>query len=95
MSVSAQEFALAEMEYQVDELLFKMAALCGGTSLPSKNVPCYITDSDGTFGAGDDVFSTGDSATNEKSSVEEVVPLNRLLQLRQTGLDMKESLYSR
>ncbi|KAL3831269.1 hypothetical protein ACJMK2_023042, partial [Sinanodonta woodiana] len=54
------EFTMAEIEYQVDELLFRMNALTGSHGLPEKP-PCYFTDSDGTFGAGDDGISSGGS----------------------------------
>ncbi|XP_052246841.1 polycystic kidney disease 1 like 1-like [Dreissena polymorpha] len=54
------EFTMAEIEYQVDELLFRMNALTGSHGLPEKP-PCYLTDSDCTYGAGDDGISSGGS----------------------------------
>ena len=53
-----QEFVMAEIEYQVDEMLFKMNALAGTSNLPEKP-PIYFTDSDGTYGVGEDAISTG------------------------------------
>ena len=55
-----QEFTMAEIEYQVDELLFRMNALSGSHGLPEKPA-CYLTDSDCTYGAGDDGISSGGS----------------------------------
>lgn len=82
------------MEYQVDELLFKMSALCGGISLPAKGSPGYTTDSDTTFGAVDDMFSVGGSGSNEKP--EDEGNLSRLLHLKHIGLGIKdENVYSR
>ena len=49
---------MAEIEYQVDEMLFKMNALAGTSNLPEKP-PIYFTDSDGTYGLGEDAISTG------------------------------------
>ncbi|XP_052802584.1 uncharacterized protein LOC128232845 isoform X2 [Mya arenaria] len=54
------EFTMAEIEYQVDELLFRMNALTGSHGLPEKP-PCYLTDSDCTYGGGDDGISSGGS----------------------------------
>ncbi|CAH1789073.1 unnamed protein product [Owenia fusiformis] len=52
------EFTMAEIEYQVDELLFKMNELTGLCNLPDK--PVYdFTDSDCTFAAGDELSSGG------------------------------------
>ena len=51
---------MAEIEYQVEELLFRMNALTGTHSLPEKP-PCYLTDSDCTYGGGDDGISSGGS----------------------------------
>ena len=51
---------MAELEYQVDEMLFKMNALTGSSSLPEKP-PTYFTDSDCTYGTGDDGISSGGS----------------------------------
>ena len=39
---------MAEIEYQVDEMLFKMNALAGTANLPEKP-PMYFTDSDTTY----------------------------------------------
>ena len=47
------EFTMAEVEYQVDEMLFKMNALAGTANLPEKP-PVYFTDSDATYTAGTD-----------------------------------------
>ena len=51
---------MAEIEYQVDEMLFKMNALAGTSNLPEKPV-VYFTDSDATYGPGDDSMSSGGS----------------------------------
>ena len=51
---------MAEIEYQVDELFFRIAALSGSHGLPEKPTN-YFTDSDGTYGAGDDGISSGGS----------------------------------
>lgn len=51
---------MAEIEYQVDELLFRMNAITGTHGLPDKG-PCYFTDSDCTYGVGDDGISSGGS----------------------------------
>jgi hypothetical protein len=51
---------MAEIEYQVDELLFRMNALTGSHGLPEKP-PCYLTDSDCTYGGGDDGISSAGS----------------------------------
>jgi len=59
-----QEFTMAEIQYQVDEMLFKMNALSGMSSLPEKP-PMYFTDSDTACGGGitgpDDGLSSGGS----------------------------------
>ena len=55
-----QEFTMAEIEYQVDELLFRMNALTGSHGLPEKPT-CYLTDSDSMYGGGDDGISSGGS----------------------------------
>jgi len=59
-----QEFTMAEIQYQVDEMLFKMNALSGLSSLPEKP-HMYFTDSDTACGAGftgaDDGLSSGGS----------------------------------
>lgn len=49
---------MAELAYQVDEMLFKMNALIGGCGLPEKP-PQDFTDSDTTYGMGEDVSSSG------------------------------------
>lgn len=50
---------MAEIEYQVDELLFRMNNLAGSSSLPEKPQG-YLTDStDASHGAGDDGISSG------------------------------------
>ncbi|XP_055959145.1 polycystin-2-like [Patella vulgata] len=55
------EFIMAEIEYQVDELLFRMNALSGSSALPDKP-RTYFTDSDATQHiVGDDGISTGGS----------------------------------
>jgi hypothetical protein len=54
---------MAEIEYQVDEMLFKMYALAGTSNLPEKP-PVYYTDSDtvyGGMGEGDALSSAGGS----------------------------------
>ena len=53
---------MAEINYQVDEMLFKMNALAGTSSLPEKP-PMYFTDSDNSYGQG------GDGSSNEVSSI--------------------------
>jgi len=60
-----QEFTMAEIQYQVDEMLFKMNALSGLSSLPEKPA-MYFTDSDTACGAAgltgaDDGLSSGGS----------------------------------
>ena len=61
---SLQEFTMAEIQYQVDEMLFKMNALSGLSNLPEKP-PMYFTDSDTACGGGftgaDDGLSSGGS----------------------------------
>lgn len=52
---------MAEIEYQVDELLFRMNAISGSSNLPEKP-PCYFIDSDVTYGVGDDGISSGESS---------------------------------
>lgn len=51
---------MAEIEYQVDELFYRIAALSGSHTLPEKPTN-YFTDSDGTYGAGDDGISSAGS----------------------------------
>ena len=51
---------MAEIEYQVDELLFKMNAMSHEHSLPEK-CHSYLDDSDGTHGHGDDTMSCSSS----------------------------------
>jgi len=59
-----QEFTMAEIQYQVDEMLFKMNALSGLSNLPEKPA-MYFTDSDTACGPGfagaDDGLSSGGS----------------------------------
>ena len=55
-----QEFTMAEVEYQVDELFFRINTLTGSHGLPEKPTS-YFTDSDGTYGLGDDGISSGGS----------------------------------
>ncbi|KAL8570217.1 hypothetical protein ACOMHN_029917 [Nucella lapillus] len=54
------ECTLAEFEYQVEELLFRMNALAGTTNLPEKPAG-YLTDSDQSQAIGDDGISSGGS----------------------------------
>lgn len=54
------ECTLAEFEYQVEELLFRMNALTGTTNLPEKPTG-YLTDSDQSQAVGDDGISSGGS----------------------------------
>lgn len=51
---------MAEIEYQVDELFFRINALSGSHSLPEKPTE-YLTDSDGVYGVFDDGISSGGS----------------------------------
>ena len=51
---------MAEVEYQVDELFFRINTLTGSHGLPEKPTS-YFTDSDGTYGLGDDGISSGGS----------------------------------
>jgi hypothetical protein len=51
---------MAEVEYQVDELFFRINTLTGSHGLPEK-ATSYFTDSDGTYGLGDDGISSGGS----------------------------------
>lgn len=87
------------MEYQVDELLFKMSALCDGVSLPNKSSLYYTTDSDGTLAGGghtghghtghaDDVMSSGGSNLNDKDLDQN--SLTRLLHLQGIGTQIHE-----
>ncbi|XP_033762676.1 polycystic kidney disease protein 1-like 1 [Pecten maximus] len=59
-NVLPAEFTMVEIEYQVDELYFRINALSGLHSLPEKPTG-YLTDSDGTYGVGDDGISSGGS----------------------------------
>ncbi|GAB1601011.1 polycystic kidney disease protein 1-like 1 [Argonauta hians] len=62
------EFTLAEIEYQVDELLFHMNALLGLSGMPEKPM-YYLTDSDNTSDRlGDDGISTGISGVSTSES---------------------------
>lgn len=55
---------MAEIQYQVDEMVFKMNALSGVSSLPEKPM-MYFTDSDTTYGGpgvgAEDAISCGGS----------------------------------
>ena len=59
-----KEFTLAEIQFQVDEMLFKMNSLAGAINLPEKPL-MYFTDSDTTCGGqgvpADDGVSSGGS----------------------------------
>jgi hypothetical protein len=61
-----QDFAIAEIQFQVDEMLFRINALSGTSDLPEKPA-LYYTDSDTTCGGGaggpgaDDGMSSGGS----------------------------------
>ncbi len=57
---------MAEIEYQVDEMLFKMNALAGTSNLPEK-APMYYTDSDTIYG----VTGEDGSASSTASEVRE------------------------
>lgn len=97
-----QEFALAEMEYQVEELLFKMSALCDGVSLPNKpSTLYYTTDSDGTLpvitGADDAMSSAGSTrhqhhGDKEMAGVDEN-SLTRLLHLQGIGTQIHDDVH--
>ena len=59
MCLILQEFTMAEIEYQVEEMLFKMNALAGTSGLPDKPSQ-YFTDSDCTYPSpGEDAVSSG------------------------------------
>ena len=58
INIMLQDFAMAELEYQVEEMLFKMNALAGTSGLPEKP-PLYLTDSDCTYTGGEDISSGG------------------------------------
>ena len=48
-----QECTIAELNYQVDEMLFKINALAGTANLPEKpHIQTVFTDSDTTYGSG-------------------------------------------
>ena len=48
---------MAEVRYQVDEMLFKMTALSRGSNLPDKPI-MYYTDTDSYgMGAGDTIYT--------------------------------------
>lgn len=51
---------MAEIEYQVDELFFRINSLYGSHGLTEKAAG-YLTDSDTTYGGGDDGISSGGS----------------------------------
>nr|XP_034308513.1 polycystic kidney disease 1-related protein-like [Crassostrea gigas] len=63
------EFTMAEIEYQVDELFYRIAALSGSHTLPEKPTN-YFTDSDGTYGAGDDGISKAGSEVHDEERLE-------------------------
>ena len=77
---------MAEMEYQVEELLFKMSALCDGVSLPTKPNMYYPTDSDVTLPGADDMHSAriGDKMDDDSS-------LTRLLHLQNIGTEIRDA----
>ena len=53
LSFSLQECTIAELNYQVDEMLFKINALAGTANLPEKpHIQTVFTDSDTTYGSG-------------------------------------------
>lgn len=81
------------MEYQVDELLFKMSALCDGVSLPHKTNMYYTTDSDGTLAGGDDLHSNRGSG----DKMEEENSLSRLLRMQGIDTEIRdgEQTYNR
>ena len=54
---------IGEIEYQMEEMLFKMNALAGTSNLPEKP-PMYFTDSDATYPYGEDGASSGSSELN-------------------------------
>ena len=56
---------MAEIEYQVDELFFRISALSGSHSLPEKPTTEF-TDSDEAYGIGDDGISSGGSEVGQK-----------------------------
>lgn len=60
---------MAEIEYQVDELFYRIAALSGSHTLPEKPTN-YFTDSDGTYGAGDDGISSAGSEVHDEERLE-------------------------
>ena len=62
-----QECTLAEFEYQVEELLFRMNALAGTTNLPEKPTG-YLTDSDQSQAVGDDGISSGGSEVSDRTN---------------------------
>nr|KAG5709335.1 hypothetical protein BaRGS_029184 [Batillaria attramentaria] len=74
------ECTLAEFEYQVEELLFRMNALAGTTNLPEKPAG-YLTDSDQSQANGDDGISSGGSEPQvERSGAMQVEGEGRLEQ---------------
>lgn len=58
------EFTMTEMENQVDEVLFKMNALTGGSNLPEKPV-VYYSDSEVNIGGVEDGSSSRNSEKNK------------------------------
>ena len=65
-----KEFTLAEIQFQVDEMLFKMNSLAGVSNLPEKPL-MYFTDSDTTCGGpgvgAEDGISSGESEVFDMS----------------------------
>lgn len=60
---------MAEIQYQVDEMLFKMNALAGTSNLPEKPA-MYFTDSDTTcIGNGEEISSSGGSSAVVSASL--------------------------
>lgn len=60
---------MAEIQYQVDEMLFKMNALAGTSNLPDKPA-MYFTDSDTTcIGNGEELSSSGGSSAVVSASL--------------------------
>lgn len=81
---------MAEIENQVDEMLFKMNALTGSSGLPEK-APDYITsDSDCTYGTGDDGISSGGS---EVRPFDEVRLEHRLNKIEDNLMNMGNEAY--
>ena len=79
---------MAEIQYQVDEMVFKMNALFGSSNLPEKSL-MYGTDSDTTYGGpgacAEDGISCGGSEVGCKSTTSE--PGRRECCSKANGLD--------